>query len=79
MGARKSTTVRVMVHLAADGTYAVGVVTSEWQGAVKVSRRLARLRPVMGPPPRPMGVDPDVWRAHCALTSLVAEQRTEAP
>ena len=79
MAARKSTTVRVLIYLAHDGQYAVGIITSEWQGKVRVDRRLARLRPVPGPPPRPAGVDPDVWRALCALEDLVHEQRSEVP
>ena len=79
MAARKSTTVRVLIYLAHDGQYAVGIITSEWQGKVRVDRRLARLRPVPGPPPRPAGVDPDVWRALCALEDLVHEQRSEGP
>lgn len=79
MAARKSTTVRVLIYLAHDGQYAVGIITSEWQGQVRVDRRLARLRPVPGPPPRPAGVDPDVWRALCALQALALEQSTEAP
>lgn len=74
---KRSVTVRVLVYLTSDGQYAVGIVTSEWQGAVKVSRRLARLRPVVEPVGRPFGVDPDVWRAHAALEGLINETRTD--
>ena len=74
---KRSVTVRVLVHLTSDSHYAVGIVTSEWQGAVKVSRRLARLRPMVEPVGRPFGVDPDVWRAYAALEDLVNETRTD--
>lgn len=73
----RAVTVRVLVHLTSDAFYAVGVVASEWQGAVKVSRRLAQLRPMAEPIGRPLGVDLDVWRAYCALEDLVNEQRTD--
>lgn len=73
----RAVSVRVMVHLTADGQYAVGVVSSEWQGAVKVSRRHARLRPVPGPDWYPPGVDRDLYRAWIALDSLLSEQRTD--
>lgn len=74
----RAVTVRVLVHLTSDAFYAVGVVASEWQGAVKVSRRLARLRPMAEPLGRPFGVDLDVWRAYCALDALIEEQKSEA-
>ena len=74
---RRASTVRVLVHTTAAGLYAVGVVVSEWQGAVKVSRRLARLRPIPAPHTPPPGVDRDVWLAWCALLELVEEQRTD--
>lgn len=73
----RARTVRVMTHLTADGQYAVGVVTTEWQGSVKVNRRLARLRPVDQPLWFPPGVDRDVYRAYVALGSLIDEQRTD--
>lgn len=72
----RAVTVRVLVHLTTDSHYAVGVVASEWQGAVKVTRRLAQLRPVGEPVGRPLGVDIDVWRAYCALGALVEEQES---
>ena len=74
---KRAVTVRVLTHLTTDGRYAVGIVTSEWQGQVKVSRRLSRLRPTLEPALRPFGVDPDVWRAFCALGDLVDETRTD--
>lgn len=74
---RRAVTVRVLAHLTSDSHYAVGIVRSEWQGAVKVSRRLARLRPALEPVGRPFGVDQDVWRAYCALEDLVNETRTD--
>jgi hypothetical protein len=74
---RRAVTVRVLVHLTSDGQSAVGVVASEWQGAVKVSRRLARLRPAREPEWFPPGVDRDVYRAYMALGDLVVEQRTD--
>ena len=74
---RKAMTVRVLIHLTADGQYAAGIITQEWQGAVRVDRRLARLRPLNNLPVRPFGVDSDVWRALCALENLVVETRTD--
>lgn len=74
---RRATTVRVLTHLTADGQYAVGVVSSEWRGAVKVSRRLAQLRPLVGPGWYPQGVDRDVYRAYLALAALLKEQSTD--
>lgn len=66
--------VKVLIHLTADGQYAVGVVTSEWQGATRVDRRLSRLRPVERPSAVPQGVDPIVWQAYSALHGLVVSQ-----
>lgn len=74
---KKATTVRVLIHLSPNSQYAVGIVTSEWQGSVKVSRRLARLRPLPEPSGRPFGVDADVWRAYVALEGLINETRTD--
>lgn len=71
---RGGVSVRVLVHLTADGQYAVGIITSEWQGAVRVDRRLSRLRPVERPVSCPAGVDPIVWQAYSALHGLVMEQ-----
>lgn len=76
---RRPATVRVLVHTTWDGRAAVGIVRSEWQGAVKVSQRLARLRPVGPLQPAPPGVDREVWIAWCALLDLVEEQRTDKP
>jgi hypothetical protein len=73
----RAVSVKVTTHLTASGQYAVGIITQEWQGAVRVDRRLARLRPVPLPGARPFGVDPDVWRALAALEDLVQEQRTD--
>jgi hypothetical protein len=69
----------VTIHLTSSGQYAVGIITSEWQGAVRVDRRLARLRPVSDPGGRPPGCDVDVWRAYCALAGLIEEHRTDRP
>jgi hypothetical protein len=66
--------VKVLIHLTADGQYATGIITSEWQGATRLDRRLARLRPVIRPGSVPSGVDPIVWQAYSALHGLVAEQ-----
>jgi hypothetical protein len=74
----RATTVRVLTHLTSDGQYAVGVVSSEWQGAVKVSRRLARLQPLVGPDWYPPGVDRDVYRAYLALAALLKEQSPDS-
>ena len=71
---KRAVTVRVLVHLGTDSHYAVGIVSSEWQGAVKVSRRLSSLRACLEPLGRPPGVDVDVWRAFNALAGLIDEQ-----
>lgn len=71
---RGGVAVRVAIHLTTDGQYAVGIITSEWQGAVRVDRRLARLRPVVRPGSTPEGVDPVVWQAYSALHGLITEQ-----
>lgn len=76
---RRPRTVRVLIHTTASGQFAVGVVVSEWQGAVKVSRRLARLRPVVVRSSPPPGVDREIWEAWVALLDLVEEQRTDHP
>lgn len=73
----RAVTVRVLTHLTTDGHYAVGIVSSEWQGAVKVTRRLARLRPIDAPVWYPPGVDRDVYRAYQALGALIDELRTD--
>jgi hypothetical protein len=70
-------TVRVLIYLTASGQYCVGIITSEWQGAVRVDRRLARLRPADAPVWYPPGVDHDVYRAYQALGSLIDELRTD--
>lgn len=75
----RAKTVRVLIHCTAGGAVAVGVVSSEWQGAVKVSRRLSRLRPVVERSAPPPGVDREVWRAWSALLDLIEEQRTDGP
>lgn len=79
MPKRGGVTVRVLLHLTADGQYAVGVVESSWQGAVRVDRRLGRLRPVERPGPAPLGCDPSVWQAWCALGGLIREQTGRPP
>lgn len=73
----RARTCRVLIHTTASGQFAVGVVVSEWQGAVKVSRRLARLRPVIERSAPPPGVDLEIWRAWIALLDLIEEQRTD--
>ena len=40
---RVAVTVKVNVHLMDNGRYAVGIVTSEWQGATRLDRRFARV------------------------------------
>jgi hypothetical protein len=75
--ARKARTVRVLIHTTSSGLFAVGVVVSEWQGAVKVSRRLAALRPILERSAAPPGVDREIWQAWCALLDLIEEQRTD--
>lgn len=72
---RVAVTVKVNVHLMDDGRYAVGIVTSEWQGATRLDRRFARVHRHTDAGPAPEGVDRDVWRACHALWDLVGEQR----
>lgn len=71
---RGGVTVRVLVHLTTDGQAAVGVVSSEWQGAVRVDRRHSSLRPVVRRGSVPAGVDPYLWQAYEALHALVSAQ-----
>ena len=73
----RARTVRVLVHTTKTGMVAIGVVSSEWQGAVRVDRRLARLRPVPQPQPTPPGVDGDVWLAWCGLLDYIERTRTD--
>lgn len=73
----RARTVRVLIHTTASGLFAVGVVVSEWQGAVKVSRRLAALRPIVERSAPPPGVDREIWQAWTALLDLIEEQRTD--
>ena len=75
----KPVTTRVLLHRTAGGLLAVGVVTSEWQGAVKVSRRLARLTPVAPVLWYPPGADRVIVDARDALSQLVDMQRTDWP
>lgn len=70
-------TIRVSVHLTGNGQYLVAIVSQEWQGAVRLDRRLARLRPLVEPAWYPTGVDRDVYRAWVALDALITEQRTD--
>lgn len=74
---RRARTVRVLVHTTKHGQVAIGIVSSEWQGAVRVDRRLSRLRPVRPPQPAPPGVDPDVWLAWCGLLEHIEGTRTD--
>lgn len=70
---RAAVTVRINVHMTADGSTAVGVIRSEWQGATRVDRRVKGLerRPV---PPAPPGVDPELWAALCTLNAMCRQQ-----
>lgn len=68
-------TVRVLLHFTADGQFAAGVVTSRWQGPIRLDTRLARLRPLAHPGTPPQHVDPDIWAAYCALGDLVWEHK----
>lgn len=72
---RVTVTVKVNVHLMDDGRYAVGIVTSEWQGATRLDRRFARVHRHTDAGPPLEGVDRDVWRAYHALRDLVCEQQ----
>lgn len=73
----RPTTTRVLLHRTASGLLAVGVVVSEWQGSVKVSRRLARLTPVAPVLWYPPGADRTIVDARDALAQLVEAQRTD--
>lgn len=74
---RAATTVKVNVHLTADGSTAVGVIRSEWQGATRVDYRVRGLerRPV---PPAPSGVDEALWAALCTLNAMCRQQAAKA-
>lgn len=73
----RARTVRVLIHTTKAGLVAIGIVASEWQGAVRVDRRLARLRPISQPSTQPPGVDRDVWLAWCALLEHIEQTRTD--
>ena len=75
---RVAVTVKVNVHLMADGRYAVGIVTSEWQGATRLDRRFARVHRHTDAGPAPAGVEPSIWRAYHALRDLLVQQQAEA-
>lgn len=75
---RVAVTVKVNVHLMSDGRYAVGIVTSEWQGATRLDRRFARVHRHADAGSAPAGVEPSVWRAYHALRDLVIQQQAEA-
>lgn len=76
---KRSITVDVMLHLTASGQYCCAIRTHEWQGAVRIDRRLWRLRALDRSPSRPLGVSPEVYDAWRALGLLVAEQAGEVP
>lgn len=68
-------TVKVLLHLGSDGSaWAAGLVTSEWQGAVRVDRRLSASHPMPDVPSFPAGVDRDVYRAWLALGEVIRQQ-----
>lgn len=73
----RARTVRVLIHTTKAGLLAIGIVASEWQGAVRVDRRLARLRPVPEPHAAPPGVDRDIWLAWCGLLEEIERTRTD--
>lgn len=77
IGAPRARTVRVLIHTTKAGLVAIGIVASEWQGAVRVDRRLARLRPVPQPHQAPPGVDQDIWLAWCGLLEEIERTRTD--
>lgn len=72
-----STTVRINVHLTADGSTAVGVIRSEWRGATRVDYRVKGLerRPVPAAPP---GVPPELWAALCTLNAMCKQAHAAA-
>lgn len=77
-GRRAATTVKINVHRTSDGSTAVGIIRSEWQGATRVDYRVRGLerRPVPPPPP---GVDESLWAALCTLDAMCRQQATSAP
>lgn len=74
---RAATTVKINVHMTADGSTAVGVIRSEWQGATRTDFRIKGLerRPV---PVAPEGVDPAIWAARCTLEAMCRHQEAAA-
>jgi hypothetical protein len=74
---RRARTVKVTIHIGQTGSYAVGIITSEWQGSVRLDRRLARAHPMPDDLPPPPGVNLDVWRAFLALSDLITTHRTD--
>lgn len=70
-------TVRINVHLTSDGSTAVGIIRSEWQGATRTNYRMKGLerRPV---PASPVGVDRELWAALCTLNAMCRQQHERA-
>lgn len=73
---RVITTVRVVLHVTEHGGLAVGILTSEHRGAVRLDRRYCSARPgERRLPPRRPGVDPVLQAAWEALGALLDEQQ----
>jgi hypothetical protein len=75
---RSAVTVKINVHLTADGSTAVGVIRSEWQGATRVDYRVRGLERRLVPA-TPVGVDPALWAALCTLDAMCKQQHARAP
>jgi hypothetical protein len=70
----RPTTVKVVIHLPAEGgSWAAGIIVSEWNGSVRVDRREARAHPMPAVPTVPKGVSEPIWRAYVALSETVRE------
>lgn len=67
-------TLRVLVHLGASGTIAVGVIRSVWSGPQRADTRLSSAIQIHEVPPVPQGVDSDVWLAYQGLGRVIDRQ-----
>ena len=72
-------TVRVTIYVSEAGGLAVGILTREHRGAVRLDRRHRSARPSdLRLAAAPRGVDPVVWAAYVALERYVDECVEEA-
>jgi len=71
-------TIKVTIHLDGAGRAAIGVVESEWRGALRIDRRLAAARPLpRDVPAATRGVPESLWLAWYALDARLRAWETD--